>query len=340
MKVTEIKGIDTVVNHIKNIGEKSADGVTSVLPTTKVKIAQYPAERNAANDSTRDYNVNDLYKNGLLFSAFNFAGRTTGSLRDFRSTHNTKQSYTTSLTRDALVNILMPRGITDIDTITHKFNSVQDSLVTRGGGTVSGALSSVASHTVFGALESLTQGMMADAGEQIYTAARSMYAGAENRTKTYVWELTPQNVYDLIEIIRIYELFSYYSYGSTGKSSVAKNIKSTVDEWYKSTLLEPLTPEGADKSGTIFESITSFLTNVNVVSNPVIWTIKNFGKSSSFDGRSDVFGPAQIQSIRFDKTPDTQFNGLAIAPNLPSSFVLEVTFREILTLNQSDLFKD
>jgi hypothetical protein len=56
------------------------------------------------------------------------------------------------------------------------------------------------------------------------------------------------------------------------------------------------------------------------------------------DGREDIFGPCQIQSIRFDKTPNGHFNGLAIAPNLPSTFTLEITMREILTLNRGNVY--
>ncbi|HBU6287460.1 TPA: baseplate tail-tube junction protein, partial [Escherichia coli] len=32
------------------------------------------------------------------------------------------------------------------------------------------------------------------------------------------------------------------------------------------------------------------------------------------------------------------FNGLAIAPNLPSTFTLEITMREIITLNRASLY--
>ncbi|CAH1068985.1 Tail-tube assembly protein [Acinetobacter phage MD-2021a] len=86
------------------------------------------------------------------------------------------------------------------------------------------------------------------------------------------------------------------------------------------------------------ESVTSFLSNVITVSNPTVWFIQNFGTQSKYDGLADIFGPAQIQSIRFDKAPDGNFNGLAIAPNMPSTFVLEVTFREILTQNRASIY--
>ncbi|UOX40325.1 baseplate tail-tube junction protein [Aeromonas phage AhFM11] len=234
----------------------------------------------------------------------------------------------------------MPRGQSDVDTITHKFNDTQMSLVERGNGSVSGALSTVASHALYGSLESITQGAFADRGEQVYIASRAMYAGADNRTKTYAWQLTPRNVYDLVEILKIYELLSYYSYGKVESSAYAKEIQKTLNKAYNETIMNPLTPEATHGNETFFERITSFLSNVNVVSNPTIWTIRNFGKTSSFDGRQDIFGPAQIQSIRFDKSPDGHFGGLSIAPNLPSTFVLEVTFREIIALSRSDLYSE
>ncbi|HHB0793446.1 TPA: baseplate tail-tube junction protein [Vibrio cholerae] len=327
-------------------GTSVSAGKSDKQQAVKTLMAQFPAERASGSDTSQDLRVHDLYKNGLLFTAFNYSARDTGSMRDFRKKQNTAHEITvnksgqatTKLNREAIANILMPRSQSDIDNISHKFNEVGDSLATRGGGTTMGALSNMASTAVFGALESITQGAMADHGEQIYTTARSMYAGADNRTKIFTWHLTPRTPQDLIQILYIYEIFAYFSYGETGKSNFAKEIKSAIDTWYKETLINPLTPDGADTSNTIFENITSFLTNVLVVSNPTVWTIKNFGKTSSFDGRTDVFGPAQISNIRFDKSPNGHFNGLAIAPNLPSTFVLEVTFREILTLSRGTLF--
>lgn len=109
-----------------------------------------------------------------------------------------------------------------------------------------------------------------------------------------------------------------------------------MDTWYKSTFKkEALDSFEGELVGT---EITEFLSNVIVVSNPTVWFIRNFGKTSSFDGKADVFGPCQIQSIRFDKAPDGHFTGLAVAPNMPSTFVLEITFREILTLNRGSLY--
>lgn len=330
-------------------GTSISAGETKKTSPIKTLVAQFPAERAAGSDNTQDLRVNDLYKNGLLFTAYNYSARDTGSLRDFRNKHNKPQEMktdkgitTATINREAAANILMPRSQSDVDNISHRFNDVGDSLATRGGGTATGALSNMASTAVFGALESITQGMMADHGEQIYNTARSMYAGADNRTKIYTWHLTPRTPQDLVQILYIYEIFSYFSYGETGHSKFAKEVKASLDEWYKNTLLQPaLDATGAgdaDTSGTIFENITSFLSNVLVVSNPTVWVIKNFGKTTSFDGRNDVFGPAQISNIRFDKTPNGHFNGLAIAPNLPSTFILEVTFREILTLNRKTLF--
>lgn len=366
--VTEL--VTDAAKSIAQQGSKISAGSSSTKTVNKTIVAQYPAERAAANDGSSDLRVNDLYKNGLLFTAYDFKSRTTAALRKDRSSQNSVSGTTilngvktavtsttkalaslsttskTGLTANTdstvdktpLVNILLPRSKSDVDTASHRFNDVGESLIARGGGNVGGVLSNIASTAVFGAIDSLTQGIMADHSEQIYNTARSMYAGADNRTKVFTWDLTPRNGYDLNQIIKIYELFNYYSYGETGNSTFAKEMKAQLDQMYKDTFINNLTPEGSDRTNTIFENVTSFLSNVIVVGNPTIWYVRNFGTTSSYDGRTDVFGPCQIQSVRFDKSPNGQFNGLAIAPNLPSTFTLEVTFREILTLDRGSLY--
>lgn len=332
-------------------GESVSAGQSSATSTRKSTIvAQYPSERSSGNDASTDLRVTDLYKNGLLFTAYDMSSRTSPDLRrDRRTELSTSLSSLTNglignsnstVNKTPLANILLPRSKSDVETSSHRFNDVGDSLMTRGNNSATGVLSNLASTAVFGALDSITQGLMADHNEQIYNTARSMYAGADNRTKIFTWDLTPRSVADLIAIIQIYEYFNYFSYGETGNSSYAKELKSQIDTWYKDTFLAPLTPEGSDRSGTAMEAITSFLSNVIVVTNPTIWYIRNFGKTSKFDGKQELFGPCQIQSIRFDKTPNGNFNGLAIAPNMPSTFTLELTFREILTLDRSTLYAE
>lgn len=332
-------------------GEKVSAGQSKQKSLQKTISAQYPAERAAGNDNTQDLRVNDLYKNGLLFTAYDYTARTTPDLRSMREQFQKglsagnfnplkkfiSGSYTTeNFDGTPVANLLLPRSKSDTESVSHRFNDVGESLITRGGGSPTGILSNLASHAVFGALESVSNGIMADNGEQIYTTARSMYAGPDNRTKVFTWEMTPRNVQDLLQIIKIYEVFNYYSYGETGTSSFAKDLKEQMDTWYKSTFKkEALDSFDGELLGT---QITDFLSNVIVVSNPTVWFIRNFGKTSSFDGKADVFGPCQIQSIRFDKAPDGHFNGLAVAPNMPSTFVLEITFREILTLNRGSLY--
>lgn len=347
----KVSVIDDIVDGFK-AGVKTSAGFTEKTKG-KTLTAQFPAERASGND-TSGYYINDLYNNGLLFTAYDYTSRTTGSLRDFRKKKNSASRFGTDLNiggfdlgtfgrnarfdRDAVANILLPRSQSDVDAASHKFNDVGESIISRGGGTLGGALSNMASSAVFGGIESITGGYLADHGEQIYNTARSMYAGADPRTKNYVWHLTPRTIEDLRNILIIYETFLELSYGSSGISSTAKELKAEVDAWYKNTLLSKTSPEQANKNATLFEGITDFLSNAITVSNPTIWMISNFGKKTSFEGRSDVFGPAQITSVRLDKSPDGKFNGLAISPNLPSTFVLEVSFREILTLSRGTIF--
>ncbi|AWY10238.1 baseplate subunit [Acinetobacter phage AB-Navy97] len=327
----------------------------------KTLTAQYPAERASGYDSTGDSREFDqLYQNGLLFTAYEYSSRTTPNLRDMRTTmqksykllnaidkitsavKSVKGGLTSAqkdMTKKPVANILLPRSKSDSDVTSHKFNDVGESLLTRGNNTITGVLSNMASTAVFGAIESVTQGVMADHGEQIYNTARSMYAGADNRTKIYTWEFTPRTPDDLNQILKIYEIFNFFSYGVTGNSQFAKDVKKHIDDWYKNTIINKVNEEvGAKTQKTFMESVTSFLSNVITVSNPTVWFIQNFGTQSKYDGLADIFGPAQIQSIRFDKAPDGNFNGLAIAPNMPSTFVLEVTFREILTQNRASIY--
>nr|DAG29679.1 MAG TPA: baseplate subunit [Caudoviricetes sp.] len=347
----KISVINDAVDSFK-AGVKTSAGFTS-KNKGKTLTAQFPAERASGNDAS-GYYINDLYNNGLLFTAYDYTSRTTGSLRDFRKKKNVASGFGGSVNiagfdlnlggrnaafdREAIANILLPRSQSDVDAASHKFNDVGESVISRGGGTLGGALSNMASTAVFGGIESITGGYLADHGEQIYNTARSMYAGADARTKNYVWHLTPRSIEDLRNILIIYETFLELSYGSSGISSTAKELKAEVDAWYKNTLLRKSTPEEAKRNDTLFEGITDFISNVITVSNPTIWMISNFGKRTSFEGRSDVFGPAQISSVRLDKSPDGKFNGLAISPNLPSTFVLEVSFREILTLSRGTIF--
>lgn len=327
---------------------------------TKTMTAQYPAERAAGIDDVDSTEVNQLYQNGLLFTAYEYTSRTTPDLRSMRSKEQNKvkraisgaqkilsavksvnsgDQKSSKTTKAPVANILLPRSKSDVDNTNHKFNDVGESIITRGNGTATGALSNLASTAVFGALESVTQGVVADYGEQIYNTSRSMYAGAENRTKSYTWEFTPRSPEDLNQILKIYEIFNYFSYGNTGTSAFAKQIKAVIDEWYKNTFIKPINDTmGTSIDNSTIESVTSFLTNVITITNPTVWFIQNFGTQSKYDGIADIFGPAQISSIRFDKSPDGEFHGLAIAPNMPSTFVLEVTFREILTLNRAALY--
>ena len=353
-------------------GNTSNDNsTTNDAVKTKIYIAQYPADRKGV-----DANGVPLYRNGLKFKAYNYTERTSEALVGIRrqeqrtdwdssgagaagsTTDKTvilnlinsavqavenkggKTTVSNNLIKNKVADITMPMSKTNADIISHKFNDVGESLITKGGGTATGILSNIASTNLFSSLDSMTKGIMADKGEQIYTAGRSMYAGPDNRTKTFTWDLIPRTQADLIQIIRIYQTFAYLSYGVTGNSKFAKDLKNTIDEWYKKTIIDKVTPGGTevDKNSTIMSHVTEFLSNVIVVSNPTVWMVEPVGGETQFTGMKDPFGPAQIQSIRFDKSPDGQFNGLHSDPNLPASFQLEVVMREISVLNRYTLY--
>lgn len=307
-------------------------------------MAQYPSSRAEALDAN-SVELNSLYQNGLIFTAFELRDRKNKSLREFRTKNSNTENPTFgkgdrfSFNKESIANILMPRSQTDIDTITHKFNDIEDSLLGRADSIGANVLSNIASGAVFGLIDSVTKGVFADNGEQLHTTARSMYQGAENRVKVFSWQLTPRTVHDLIEILKIYDIFSRLSYGEIGKSDFAGELKDQIDSWYAETILSKVGLED-EKDRSIITNMTSFLSNVITVSNPTVWTIKNFGRGSKFDQREDVFGPAQISNIRFDKSSDGKFRGLDIAPNLPNTFTLEVTFREIMALDRRSFMGD
>lgn len=330
---------------IKKAGSKLSAGASNVIKPKDTLQLQFPSARSSGNDgNTTLLSVTDLYKNGLLFTAYDYTSRTTPNMTSLRQSQlknpiASARTIASSLsgTNRAIANILLPRSRTDIDEVSHKFNDVGESIITKGNNSVSGAISNVASTALFGMLDSITSGIMADHNEQIYTTARSMYAGANNRVKTYRWELTPRTVYDLMEIIKIHKAFSYYSYGNVGNSKYSKDIKNEIDHSYDK-VLNQFKDDKSQKYTSIMSEVTSFLTNVIVVSNPTIWFVKNFGNTTSFDQQEDVFGPCQIQSISFDKAPSGEFQGLAVAPNMSSTYVLEITMREILTLSRSSIY--
>ena len=336
---------NVTVKSLSKIGSTLSAGVSSAQSAINNTIQlQYPSARAAGNDgSSSELNVTDLYKNGLLFTAYNYNSRTTPdmvSLRQNQLSYSTVTSTSTNSamsSKTAIANILLPRSKTDVDEVSHRFNDVGESRYTRGNNSIGGAISNVASTALFGMLDSFTSGIMSDHNEQIYTTARSMYAGANNRIKTYRWELTPRTVQDLVQIIKIHKTFNYYSYGAIGNSKYAKQIKSEIDTAYNGALNKVKDDPKQDYK-SLMSDVTSFLTNVIVVSNPTVWFVKNFGSSTSFDTQEDVFGPAQIQSIRFDKAPSGDFTGLAVAPNMSSTYILEITMREILTLSRASIY--
>lgn len=358
MQVTELEPD----NFMANVGNVISAGQSQKSKETRTKImtAQYPAERSASVDTTDGVEVGQTYQNGLLFTAYEYSSRTTPDLRSMRSkvqkdykilqhvqkalsaitsVSGTSSDKVNEATKNPIANLLLPRSKSDTDITSHKFNDVGESILTKGNNTATGVLSNMASTAVFGMIESMAPGIIADYGEQIYNTSRSMYAGPENRTKTYTWELTPRTPEDLTQILKIYEIFNFLSYGMHGNSALAKELKDGIDNRYKKSIINPINEAtGANIKATTMESVTSFLANVIVVSNPTVWFIQNFGTQSKFDGLADIFGPAQIQNIRFDKTSDGNFNGLAVAPNMPSTFILEITMREILTLSRASLY--
>ena len=74
-------------------GEKTSAGQSSISSTRRSTVtAQYPAERSAGNDAAGDLRVHDLYKNGLLFTAYDMSSRTSPDLRNMRQSQLDRKS--------------------------------------------------------------------------------------------------------------------------------------------------------------------------------------------------------------------------------------------------------
>lgn len=348
MKVREITPEPTFIDKITDAlgfsGDKTkGSNAKKDEPTPASTILQYPAQRSAGRSGPNDY----LYQNGLLFMAYDLSKRSSSNIKSFR---NSKKSQIVGkldagVLKSTKATILMPRSISEVDAVSHKLGDVKDSVIgkaSRGGGGAGSAISNIMSDALWKMIDNTVGGaVFADNAEQMYTATRATYQGAEKRTKVFSWNLVPKNVDDLKQIHAIYKMFLSYSYGSVGNSAY---VEETTRAFHKAYVGLLAGDEAANKSSmddTLVGNALSFLSNVNVVSNPTVWMVKNFyaNDNESKIDLDDFFGPAQIQSIRFDKTPDGHFNGLANFPNISGSYILEVTMQEIVALDNSSFSK-
>jgi len=151
-------------------------------------------------------------------------------------------------------------------------------------------------------------------GQIKITPQAQMYKGTENRTQSFNFKMTPRNPADLKSMAKIIYYFHYYS---------LPTLLSSKDE------------DGNESSA--YKSFGSSFYDV-----PKMWTITEmFGGESSSDTRDTprfVFGPAAIQNVEYNMTPDDYSKTLKGTAGDPSAIELTVTFIELIPMD-SDLYQ-
>lgn len=305
-------------------------------------ILQYPANRESVEDSIAYEGLSDsLYKSSLLFSAYDWKGRTHDELSGWKRKigfnldgFGRSQGYSSMLK----ANILLPRSDTDVDTYGHQFNTVEDSLITRGDGSLAKSIGVAISTSIFSVLDRTTKGMFADQGESIGPPTRSTYKGADHRTKTFTWTFAPYSVDDMAQLLMILKTFIFYSHGISGSSEIVEGLFRDAINAYRQVIGSLAFGDGVHKDDiTIAENALSYFKDVRVQSNPTMWFVRNFTTQKQGTYDNNLFGPANIVNININRTPDGRFNGLAMNPDLPSSLTLEITLREALANTRATL---
>lgn len=296
-----------------------------------VPTLQYPVNRlNLYEELFYSVDLRDsIYKDNTIFTAYNMTSRTHSSLSsNLFDIALGRDNY--GLNSETIANIMMPRSNSDVDEFAHEFQTSEASLMSRGNQSVANAIGSGLSTMVAGVFDNITKGFFADHGESIGTPTRSVYKGAEHRTKTYSWRLTPRNDNDLIALLQIMRTFAVLSYGIGHSSNQINNyvdmaIGAIRDHW------------GLDRGGVrddttlTSEAILNTFKYVKVMSNPTLWYIRNYNHQSVGMPDYSMFGPANITNIKIDKAPDGHFQGLAKYPNISATYDIEITFREALS---------
>lgn len=295
-------------------------------------VLQYPVNRlNLLEELYYNVDLRDaVYKDNTIFTAYNMTSRKHSDLsRSLLGLSVGGDDY--GLNANAVANIMLPRSNSDIDEFSHEFQTAEASLMSRGNNNVANAIGSGLATMVAGVFDNITKGFFADQGEAIGTPTRSVYKGAEHRTKTYSWRLTPRNDNDLIALLQIMRTFAILSYG-TGHDS--RPVGDTLNQ-----LIEGIKDHYRDKSGLSFDDgfttlsmdVAETFRYVKVMSNPTLWYIRNYNHQSVGMPDYSMFGPANITNIKIDRTPDGHFQGLAKYPNISATYDIEITFREALS---------
>lgn len=350
---------------IKKLGQSTGAGQSSNGFATGSSVStqlSYPPMRSAGFSSVTS--LTPEYPNGLIFTASNqtdfsvtglqssrqtFRNQSSGLLSQLNSgaassIKNSLSSVTSAVTgktgaqvsNNRVATILMPPSSENKDRSQHKFNGTQQSRVDRAGGSLSNFISNAMSDVVASTIDSATGGWYADKGEQLYSAARSSFAGSEPRNRTYVWETTPETPQELQAFLNIWATFNALGYGTVHNSVASEQIASEIKQGVNSIVDAASGNKG--QQATIIPAILDFVKNAQVISNPIIWYVKSYKvMGSDIQNTQTLFGPAVIESVELDQAVDGVFRGTNIAPNVGATLKLTVTMREVIALTRGDL---
>lgn len=341
MKIKDIKMETRETNEFPKLELMSRPGFgeyDSVTPKWSNKTLTYPANRVKLYEQLAyDQMLDSMYKDNTIFTAYDMTSRRRSDLHGqlvgnklFGGMDNF------GVNPKSVANIMMPRSESDIDEHNHEFVTAEASLMSRGAGTIGGAVGSGIATMASEIVENVTKGYFSDRGEAIGTPTRATYKGADHRTKTYSWRLTPRNPDDLFALLSILRVFALTSYGYGSNS---RDVESTLEDiayslrdfhkgGYKADGSRMFNTDGVNI--TLADIIESFK-YIKVMSNPTLWYIRNYNHNSLGQIDTSIFGPANIVNMKINKTPNGQFQGLSMFPNLSAHYDVEITFREALS---------
>lgn len=361
MKIKVLQDTVQSFAEIKNAGIPSGGATTTKNALSQpIVTAEFPSQRAAGIDNA--YNASSLYNNGLLFTAYDFTGGLApGSKDNYRSlrqaAQNAKQILSANTgnvrykqvlnvkgpigTINPICQILLPRSLNDNEVNSHRYQDMTDSIVAKG-------LSRAVSNVIWGAIESVSGGILADRREAVDIGTKAAFQGSDKRTKMYYNTFVIENRHDLLELIKIYYLFTVMGYGTTSggtAAEIAGLAKQTINESttavvkWGNNLATGNGPTPTVSNGSIIsDQMVDFVTNIEVIKSPPVWFIRDFQTGDSLRFPHSTFGPAGITSVRFGRTMDNIVNTLRESPNTPISVEIEIQFMELIDMRQDSIF--
>ena len=298
------------------------------------------------------------YRQGIVCTAYQLENRTRDALYSDRNQILKSQSkvldnvFKNKTNTNALCNIFLPPSRTAVDSHQLQYSEGKDgwlaNLRSKGLGGVIGS-------SVFGVIDEVTGGIMQDQyGETVDKRTKLVFNDSEPRQMIYLNTFTFRNINDLIAFAEIYYLFTFLSYPQldTNGGHIGDVIQEISNEYKK--LLNGEVVNGFGSKGVGDKQILAKgieqLKDFSVIKVPPVWKIQTFTKqqsnlsAGSFSVNAgsiipqQTFGPAVITSIRFNKTPNQMFQSFRAFPNDPVQVEMEITFRELFPLRNSQIF--